>query len=228
MEGSSEIVIIGDSEFAEIAYDYFSVDSPHTVVGFAVEKQFRSNDELFGLPVVDFEEVEQHFAPNTHRAFVAVTYIQLNRVRRRLVAEARSKGYSLVSYVSSRAFVWHNVVVGENCFIFENNVVQYHAHIGDNVILWSGNHVGHRTVIGDDCFISSHVVISGYCSVGDACFLGVNSCVAHGVSIGHDCVVGAGAVVAKDVAAEGVYVGNPARALGKSAFESFGVPDHAR
>ena len=31
--------------------------------------------------------------------------------------------------------MWHNVEVGENSFIFENNVVQHRVRIGNNVIL---------------------------------------------------------------------------------------------
>src|SRR6267378_3781179 len=52
------LVIIGDGEFAEIAYEYFTHDSPHTVVGFAVEREYLKRDELFGLPVLPFEDVE--------------------------------------------------------------------------------------------------------------------------------------------------------------------------
>jgi sugar O-acyltransferase (sialic acid O-acetyltransferase NeuD family) len=217
------IVIVGDSEFAEIAYEYFTHDSEHEVIGFAVEEEFRSRDELFGLPVVAFQEVERHFDPRRCGAYVAITYIQLNRVRRRLLDATRAKGFHVVSYVSSHAFVWHNVEIGENVFVFENNVIQHHARIGDNVILWSGNHIGHRTVVSNDCFVSSHVVVSGYCDIGERCFFGVNSCVAHGINVGSDCVIGAGAVVTHDVDSEGVYVGNPARRVPKSSFETFGV-----
>jgi sugar O-acyltransferase (sialic acid O-acetyltransferase NeuD family) len=164
-------------------------------------------DSLFGLPVVPFETVTKRFNPSEHAAFVAVTYTQLNRVRTRLYRAAMAKGYRPVSYVSSRAFVWHNVRIGDNCFIFENNVLQYHAQVGNNVVLWSGNHVGHRSVIHDHCFISSHVVLSGYCEVGENCFLGVNSCIGDRVKIGRDCVIGAGAVVVKDTEPGKVYRG---------------------
>src|SRR5262245_37536426 len=145
------LVIVGDGEFAEIACEYFTHDSPFRVAGFAVERDFLRRDTLFDLPVVPFEDVEQHFPPESHDAFVAVTYTQLNRVRTRLYHAAKAKGYRPASYISSRAFVWRNATVGENCFIFEQNVVQYHAQVGNNVVLWSGNHVGHRSVIHDNC-----------------------------------------------------------------------------
>lgn len=223
-----KLVLVGDGEFAEIAYEYFTHDSPHEVTGFSAERAFLTQDELFGLPVVPFEELEEAFPPDEHSVFVAITYTQLNRVRTRLLAEARRKGYRPVSYVSSRAFVWHNVEIGENCFVFENNVLQYRVRLGDNVVLWSGNHIGHQTVIGDNCFLSSHVVVSGYCELGESCFFGVNSCVGDFLKVGSDCIVGMGAVVIGELEPGRVYVGNPARPLEKSSFDAFRVPAEQR
>jgi sugar O-acyltransferase (sialic acid O-acetyltransferase NeuD family) len=221
-KSGEKVVIVGAGEFAEIAYDYFTHDSPYEVVAFSVERQFLTTGKLFGLPVVPFEEVELVYDPRLYRTFVAVTYTQLNRVRARLYAEAKRKGYTPVSYVSSRAFVWHNATVGENCFVFENNVVQYRAAIGNDVVLWSGNHIGHRATIGDHCFLSSHVVVSGYCQVGESCFLGVNSCLGDRVKVGRDCVIGAGTVVVKDTEAGKVYKGDregPSRVSSRVLFK---------
>jgi sugar O-acyltransferase (sialic acid O-acetyltransferase NeuD family) len=221
-----KLIIVGDGETAEIAYEYFTHDSNYTVAAFAVEKDYLKKTSLFGLPVVAFESLENQFDPRNYKAYVAVSFNQLNRVRTRLYKQTKQKGYTLASYVSSKAFVWHNVEIGENCFIFENNVLQYHVKIGNNVTLWSGNHIGHRTVIGDNCFISSHVTISGSCEVGENCFLGVNACFIGGVKIAKDCVVGAGAVVLGDTLERHVYVGNPAKPLpGKSSFDSFHVSE---
>ena len=217
------IVIVGAGEQAELAYEYFTLDSPHDVECFSVEAEFMDRDTLKGLPIVPFEELSTRCPPDRYGAFVAISSSKLNRVRARLYRAVKELGFECVSYVSSRAFVWHNVVVGENSFVFENNVLQYHVRIGDNVILWSGNHVGHRTTIGDHCFVSSHVVISGFCEVGSGSYLGVNSSVNDRLRIGKDCVIGAGAVVIRDTEERGVYVGNPAKPTGRDSFAAFGV-----
>lgn len=211
MEQPQKIVIVGDGETAELAYEYFTHDSPHEVVGFAVEAAYKKRDEFFGLPVVAFEEIEKHFAAPQHQAFAAISYTQLNRVRARIFQALKARGYTCASYVSSRAFVWHNVEVGENCFIFENNVIQYKVKIGNNVVLWSGNHIGHQTVIQDNVFISSHVVVSGYCEVGANSFLGVNSSVANDVKIAPDNLIAMGAVITRHTEPRKVYKGNPGK-----------------
>lgn len=223
MDKTEKIIIVGDGETAELAYEYFTHDSPQEVVAFAVEREYAKKEELFGLPVVHFEDAERLYPPADHAAFVAISYTQLNRVRARLYRETKRKGYRLATYVSSRAFVWRNAEVGENCLIMENNVVQYAVRIGANVVLWSGNHIGHQTVIRDHVFISSHVVVSGYCEVGENCFLGVNSSIANNVRIAPDCVIGMGAVVNRDTEEGKVYVGNPAKPLDKDSYTAFKV-----
>lgn len=217
------MVIVGLGETAEMAYGYFTHDSSNRIVAFSADDQFVVDESFCGLPVVPLSRLPETFPADSHDTFVAVSSTQLNRVRTRLYEHVKLLGYECVSYVSSKAFVWNNVMLGENVFLLENNVLQHRVRIGNNVVLWSGNHIGHQTVIEDNCFVSSHVVISGFCTIGQSSFLGVNCCFADGVSVGHDAVVGMGAVVVKDVGPRGVYVGNPARATGRDSFETFGV-----
>ena len=202
MEKSRKLVIVGDTAFAEIAYEYFTHDSDYEVVAFSVEREYLKREELFGLPVVPFETLEGTHAPDAHSVYCANVYTRLNRLRTRLAADARRKGFALASYVSSRAFVWPNVEVGEHCFIFEDNTVQPFVKLGNNVVLWSGNHIGHHSTVGDNCFVSSHVVISGYVEVGENCFLGVNATVANNLRIGRDCWLAPNTVVFKDLPPE--------------------------
>ena len=141
----------------------------------------------------------------------------LNRLRRRMMETTKGLGYRLASYVSSKAFVWRNVTIGENAFILEHNVLQPFVTIGDGVTLWSGNHIGHRTVIEDDVFVSSHVVASGFCRIGARSFLGVNAALAPHVSVGADCFIGMGAAVTASTEPDGIYQGNPAERRSLSA-----------
>jgi sugar O-acyltransferase (sialic acid O-acetyltransferase NeuD family) len=192
---TKKLVLLGDSAFAEIAYEYFSFDSEYQVVGFSVESAYLRKNTLFGLPIVPFEAIVQHFPPDEVEFYGALVYSQLNRLRARLYQEAKKKGYRPASYISSRAFVWRNVQVGEHCFIFEDNTIQPFVSIGNNVVLWSGNHIGHHSHIQDHCFISSHVVISGFCNIGSNTFMGVNSTVANNLTIGEDNWIGPGAII---------------------------------
>ena len=191
------LIVVGDSLFAEIAYEYFTHDSEYEVVGFAVEDAYRKQDTFHELPVHSFDTLEEHVEVGEHSVFAALTYTKLNRVRQRISGDAKRKGFALASYVSSRAFVWRNVELGEHNFIFEDNTIQPFVKIGDDNVMWSGNHIGHHSTIGSHIFIASHAVISGNVTIGDNSFIGVNATIVNDIAIGHDNWIGPAVTVMK-------------------------------
>lgn len=207
MNKNKKLIILGDSAFAEVAYECFTWDSEYSVVGFAVEEAYISKHELFGLPVISFENIEEHFNPSEVEFYSAIVYTQLNRLRTRLYLAAKAKGYRPASYISSRAFVWQNVTIGEHCFIFENNTLQPFSKISDNVVLWSGNHIGHHSIVQCNCFIASHAVISGFCNIGANSFLGVNATISNNVSVGENNWIGIGVTIIKDTSPNQLFRG---------------------
>ncbi len=222
---SKKLILFGTSAFGHIAYEYFTHDSDYEVVAFTVDKEFIETDELFGLPVIAFEEIENHFSPKEFEMNIALVYNNLNRVRKQKYYESKKKGYRLANYLSSRAFIWRNVEFGDNNFIFEDNTIQPFVKIGSNNILWSGNHIGHHSTIADHNFISSHVVISGFCNIGDSCFMGVNSTVGNNINIGKDSLIGAGSLIVKDIPEQSLLKGTPTVKDNQTTFEKFGIKE---
>jgi sugar O-acyltransferase (sialic acid O-acetyltransferase NeuD family) len=220
---AERVVIVGTGEWGATAFEYFSYDSPYEVVAFSAEAPFITSDVYYGLPVVPLDELAKAYSPAEYRAFVAVSDIQLNRVRRRLYDAVKAAGFDCVSYVSSHAFVMHNVEIGENTFVHENASLEFMVRVGNNVLIGGGTLIGHSSVIEDDCYAGPHVTVCGGAVVGRSSFLGANSCIADCVSVAEDCVIGAGAVVLKDAKPRQVYVGSPARPTGRDSFDAFGV-----
>ena len=204
------VVIFGAGDFARVASVYLTKDSPHEVAAFTVHESFRKQTELLGKPLVAFEDLEKTHPPDRYAMLVATGFRGVNKVRAEIYHACKARGYELITYVNSRAVTWGEIELGDNVFVFENNVLQPFVRIGANTVLWSGNHVGHDAVIGSHCFITSHVVVSGNARVGDYCFLGVNATLRDGVTLGDGCVVGAGALVVKDAAPGSVFKGAPA------------------
>lgn len=204
------LVIFGTGDIAQLAHYYFSTDSSHEVVAFTVDAAYINSSEFCGLPVVPFEKLVNDYAPGTHEIFIALSYAKLNQVRKEKYLAAKSLGYRFASYVSSRATMLNDGRIGENCFILEDNTIQPFVTIGNNVTLWSGNHIGHHSTIHDHCFIASHVVVSGGVEIGESCFIGVNATLRDHIKIGEKCVIGAGALLLIDAEPEGVYIGQAA------------------
>lgn len=224
MKKHRKLIIVGDSSFAQVAYEYFTHDSCYEVHAFSVEKAYLKTDFLFGVPIVPFEELMHRYNPDDYDVFVATVYTKLNRLRTRLYRQIKQWGYKCASYVSSRAFVWPNVVMGEHCFIFENNVIQPFVQMGNNIILWSGNHIGHHSIIEDNCFISSHVVVSGHCMIGSNSFLGVNCTISNQITVGQNSLIGAGALILKNTPPNTVYKGQATEPHAISSIQLFKIP----
>lgn len=202
----SKVVIFGSGKIADEAYFYLTNDSPHEVVAFTVDGEYLTAREKLGLTVVPFEEVEAAYPPGEFKMFVAVGYQDLNKLRARKYEEAKARGYELISYVSSRASNFGRVEVGDNCFVLEFAVIQPCARVGNDVFIWSGNHIGHHASVGDHCYIAGNVVISGNTVVEPYCFVGVSATVGHEVTVGAESFIGAGSLVTKNVEPRSVYV----------------------
>ena len=207
----AKVVIFGVQDFAQLGNFYLQHDSEHEVVAFTVNEEYMPEGRTFdGLPVVAFERIEEAYPPTEYSFFAPMSHRRMNQLRDAVYQQIKAKGYKLVSYVSSRATVFTSKI-GDNCFILEDNTVQPFTQIGNNVVMWSGNHIGHHSVIKDHVFFTSHVVLSGHCTVEPHCFFGVNATVRDGALIAEGTLVAMGAVVTRDTEPWAVYKGNPAK-----------------
>ncbi|HVF71497.1 MAG TPA: acetyltransferase [Chthoniobacterales bacterium] len=194
------LILVGDSVFAQIAFEFFQHDSEYEVVAFAVERAYLTKDTLFNRPVVAFEDMEKLYRPQEHAVFVALVFSQFNRLRERLYLEAKVKGYEIASYVSSAALLRPGVAVGEHCFICEHVVIQPFTRIGNNVVIWSGNQICHKCRIGDNAFVLPNCIVSDGVTIGRNSIVGANVTVLSDRTIGHDVYIGPAVTIDADVA----------------------------
>lgn len=197
-----KIIIFGINDLAELAWFYMD-----NLEAFTVNKEYLTQNEFHELPVVPFEELEQHYPPSDYYLFAPVTD---NKLREKIYNEGIKKGYEFTSYISPNCTNYASSI-GKNCFILENNTLQPFTTIGDNVILWSGNHIGHHSIIEDNVFFTSHVVMSGHCHIKNKAFLGVNSTLRDGIIIGENSIIGMGSLVTKSVPDNETWIGSPAK-----------------
>ena len=201
-----KLVIFGADDFAQLARFYFDADSEYSVCGFVVDPKYRKEESFNGLPLISSDELESRFPAAGYDMFIAIAYTHLNEVREQKYHEFRNKGYTLATYISSKATCWHEGnEFGDNVFIFEDNTIQPYVHIGADTVLWSGNHIGHHASIGNHVFIASHAVLSGHTVIGDNSFIGVNATVNDHIIIAPRNVIGSGALITRDTEPDSIY-----------------------
>ena len=213
---NKDVLIFGTNDTAQLAYYYISSHSDYNVIGFVVDEDHKKVDTFCGLTVFILEGIESFFSPDDVWMFVPMTGKNMNRDRCDIYWEIGELGYSFISYVSPFATVLSENI-GENCFILENNTIQPFVTIQNNVILWSGNHIGHHSAIRNHVFFTSHVVLSGNCEVDHYCWFGVNSTITNACKVASGTLLGMGSTLTLPYTTrDTMYLGSPAKDCGPS------------
>jgi sugar O-acyltransferase (sialic acid O-acetyltransferase NeuD family) len=208
------VVIFGTGTGANTARRYFELDSPHEVVGYLVDREFLTAPTCNGCPAIAVDEAVSRFSPEDVLAFVPLGSARMNIFRTEKYQLLKSLGYRFISYVHSSNRLEGRCEVGENCFILENQSVNFDAVIGNNVVIWSGCQIGDRSRIGDHAFLAAHVILNGDVSVGEYAYLGSNCNISNGVHIARQCFIGANALITQDTHERAVHVVDATLAAG--------------
>jgi sugar O-acyltransferase (sialic acid O-acetyltransferase NeuD family) len=197
------IIVFGTGKLAEMV-DYYFPYYGYNIVGFTEDGEFE-NKQFRGKPVLPWRDAAVKWPSKSYKMFVAIGYSDLNRIRAKKYYEVKEKGYQLVS-VNCSPNRWNDTQIGDNCLIFENQVLQPNIKIGNDVIIWSANHFGHDVVLGDHIWISSHGVFCGGVEVGEYSFIGVNASLRDDIHIGKKNIISAGALILSDTQDGEVYI----------------------
>jgi len=199
-----QVVIFGTGKHAEMVHYLFTHDSPYEVVAFCVGKAYLPalGGQLLGLPVVAFEELTSHYPAADYLLHIAVGQ---PRGRRKIYEESKAAGYAFASYISSKAIVWPDMVVGEHVFIDPTSGMHPYVTIGDNTML-IGVKIGHHSIIGSNVLMSGSTV-GGNVQIGDNTFVGMGAVINENVRVGHNNIIGAGALIGKHTDDNAVYTG---------------------
>ena len=224
----AKVVIFGCGRGADVAARYLAADSFHEIAGFTVEVPYLASDSFKGLPLVDFARLEQDFPPDEFQLFAPLGYQGMNALRAEKFLEGKRRGYSFISYVSSRVATHDQLNVGENCFILENNAINFDVRIGNNVVIWSGSQIGDESVIADHAWLSSHVVICGGVSVGEYSFLGANCTVIDGINVAARTYIGAATLVSKNTKEGAVHITEGSKSVGIDSRQFFAMAHGGR
>ena len=216
----ARVIIFGLEDLAELAHFYLTNDSDHEVVAFCVFKKDLPKEKKFkSLPIVSFEKVEQSYPINEYHFFAPITGAKMNTIKENIYNAIKDKEYRLISYVSSKAIVY-NSEIGDNCFIQAGNVLHPFTKIGNNVTLWSSNLVGYRGEVKDHVTFASHVAMAANCTIEENAYLGTNSTIRDGITVSKGTLVGIATVIVKNTEEWSVYMGNPAKKIGKNISKS--------
>lgn len=198
------LVIFGAGKIAKVMYCYLK--KQNNIVAFTVDRSVMDEATLFNIPVIPFDEIEQHFPPEKNEMIIALGYQKMNKIREERYKEAKNKGYKFINYIHP-SVEWHDSIeIGENNIILDHVSIQPFVKIGNSNYIWSNAVVAHECTIKDNCWITSGVTIAGSTTIKSYAFLGVNATIGHRITIERENFIGAHTLISKNTKEKEVYV----------------------
>jgi UDP-2-acetamido-3-amino-2,3-dideoxy-glucuronate N-acetyltransferase len=138
--------------------------------------------------------------------------------------------------IGANSQIWHwthicgkNVKIGRNCTLGQNVFIANNVTIGDNVKIQNNVSVYDSVILEDDVFCGPSMVFTNVINPRSAinrkneykttlvkrgATIGANATIICGNTIGEYAFIAAGAVITKDVPANGLMAGVPAKQIG--------------
>lgn len=216
---SQRVILAGNAVTASILSDYIGSDARYELVATVVSDEYVGKSLVQGAADCSVSEIEGRFSSNGVSVIMAMGYNDLNRNRERMLATLKSKGFRIETYVHPEAKIFSRNFLGEGCVILPGAIIEPHAKVGANSMIWCNTTLAHHSEVRENCWIASGAVISGQAVVGRNTFLGVNATVVNRVCVGEYNIIGAAALVTKDTKPQTVHLSRSAEPLRYTAEE---------
>lgn len=178
-----KLVIFGIKAFAETVYQYFKESGEYEIIGFCSYQKYIDANDLFNLPIYEFEFFLNNFNSQEIEFFVAISEENLNETRQEIYEKFKQHKFIPASFISKKSAISPDAKLGEHLFISDNVTIQPFVEIGNNVIIWQNCSISHHCKIGSNSFISAGTIFGGVCQVGRNCFIGIGCLISPLVKI---------------------------------------------
>jgi len=205
--------VIGASGHARILVDCIERAGEYEVAGL-LDDRLPSGEERFGLPILgttgDIPRLMVEYGVSC-----GVVGIGDNWSRRRVWLAVRElvPDFRFVSIIHPSAQIARDVEVGAGSVIMAGAILSPGATLGKNCVVSTNSSLGHDSTMKDHSSLSAKVGTGGNVRIGTCTAVMLDASIAHGVAVGDHTVVGAGSLVLRDLPADCVAYGAPARVV---------------
>jgi sugar O-acyltransferase (sialic acid O-acetyltransferase NeuD family) len=211
-----DLILIGSGGFGrETAATVHAINAAEPrwrLRGFLDDSPGLEGADVAGIPVLGpVDAAPDHPAA----AFVITTgrpdnYVSRSRIAARLGFD-RERYATLIHPAAS---VGTNCAIGAGTVLLANVTLTTDVIVGDHVAAMPQVVLPHDAVVCDYATLASGVRVGGGCEIGDEAYMGSGCSLREGLKVGRRAMVAMGALVTRDVPAERLWCGFPARDSG--------------
>ena len=207
-------IIIGAGTYSEVYLAYL-LEAGINVVGFVDDNPIFHGKKVRGLPVLgafsDMEKIKEKYG-------IEAVYCPIgdNDARVKLLKASKKLGLKTPCFIHSSAVLSPNVEIGEGVYILLGSHIMPYTKICDFVMISMNVNVAHHNVLEEGVFLSTGVNFGASIVAHKNAYVGIGATIMTGISeLGEECLVGAGSVVIRNVEANTVVAGVPAKFIRK-------------
>jgi UDP-perosamine 4-acetyltransferase len=201
------VVILGAGGHAKVCLELLRADERYALIGLLdVDPRPRT---LLGAEIIGSDDRLAELS----RSGLKHGFVALGDNRARLAAAVRlaQHGIELVNLISPAATVSPSAVLGRGIAIMAGAVINAATRVCDLAIINTRASVDHDGNIGEASHLCPGCTLAGGVTIGRLTLIGTGSTAIPGITVGENSVIGAGSCIVRDIPANSVAFGVPAR-----------------
>lgn len=209
-----DIVIMGAGgnsiEIAETVEACNEKEKKYNIIGFLDDDKGKWGSSIIGYKVLASLQQVKTFSKETRFINGIGNYVSFRR-RKEIVGHINLPSERYATIIHPQSCVSKRATIGAGVVIFQNCSIGVDVHIGNHVMVLPNSAIQHNSRVEDFSCIGAGVIVSGNVTIKDSCYVGSGAVIRNNITIGRNTLVGMGAVVVKDIEADKVVMGVPAR-----------------
>ena len=205
-----DILLHGLGSMGRLLFAEMEKDERFCVRAFVCDDRYYTQDSFAEKKIYKASEVVKAFPPSSIRVISTGVYSSL-RERYDSYRQMKDKGYRFINFISKKAMVADDVLMGENNIVFAGVYLDYFGKMGDCNVVRPQVYIGHNFNIGNGVYVAPNCSIAGYATIEDLSFIGIGATVLERLVIAKETLIGAASLVTKCTEPYAQYIGAPAK-----------------